>query len=168
MNTTETKLTDVCAALGINIEASLPSPGMDRRSGKASDDWPHILYSITIKRNGRPIWSGPYKLGIGHVDYSENSKLTLGSRAQARLASELALIQKVTPQLDDVMGSLISDGSPHFNHETFEDWCENLGYNDDSIRDLQSYNTCMAIGIALAKAFTADELTQLQTAASNH
>ena len=50
----------------------------------------------------------------------------------ASTAAKLAKAQQVTPKLDDVLHSLLSDGSAYFDAQLFEDWAADLGYDPDS------------------------------------
>jgi len=165
--------------LGLTLESSSPLGGVD-------GDWPHISYQCRLARNGREVWSGPYKLGIGHVkivdpykthtsaflSVDEKNMLSTTSRRpgaqfkdkkrQASACASLALAQKVTPKLPDVLHSLLLDGAAHFDSQTFEDWCADYGYSDDSIKARDTFETCERIGKALARAFTRAELNDLR------
>jgi hypothetical protein len=62
-------LAALAASLCVTIESSGPTAGVDTSPGENGkpNHWPHIRYTVTLHRNGRAIWSGPYKLGTGHV-----------------------------------------------------------------------------------------------------
>lgn len=169
----------VIERLGITLESSSPLGGVD-------GDWPHIGYQCRIARNGREVWSGPYKLGIGHVQIvdpyktrtsallSVDEKNMLSAMArrpgaqfrdkklQAFACAKLAFVQKVTPKLPDVLHSLLMDGAAI--DQTFEDWCAELGYSDDSIKARDTFEQCERIGKSLARAFTRAELDELREA----
>jgi hypothetical protein len=51
--------------MGFLLESSPPIPGVDVYGKR---EWPHIRYNCDLKLNGQVVWSGPYSLGIGHVD----------------------------------------------------------------------------------------------------
>lgn len=172
----------VIERLGITLESSSPLGGVD-------GDWPHISYQCRIVRNGREFWSGPYKLGVVHVkiptiqqglpisggvQFTQDEcycwnvlKLRPHSdikdkALQASLCAKLAIAQKVTPKLPDVLHSLLLDGAAV--DQTFEDWCAELGYSDDSIKARDTFEQCERIGKALARAFTRAELDELREA----
>lgn len=194
MNTTTT--TNEAAAaflaklgkLGVTMEASSPLPGVDPAEKKGERGWAHIRYTVTLARNGKAFWSGPYKLGTGHVKWPSEPELMVGkylrpfmgkdealravwakrgnrrliAEDEAKAAAGLAYVQKVAPTLDSVLGSLLSDGSCHFDGERFEDWCSNYGYSDDSIKAKDIFDTCEAIGKDLRRAFSLAEIEELR------
>lgn len=187
MNTTKQTPSEICQTLGLSLQCSPPSGGVDGES------WPHIAYAVTLTRNGKAVWSGPYRLGIGHVKPFKAYDLknrTLAMRCQfspseesmcnmwaikphanfaekalqASVAAKLSVAQKVTPKLEDVMHSLLMDGSAHFDSQAFEDWCACFGYDTDSRKAESTFRECEAIGKALARAFSRDELDSLHEA----
>ena len=182
-DTTET-LAETAARYGITIETSAPRGEVEPAQSKESKPWPHIAYDVTIKRNGKLVWSGPYKLGVGHVKGFPHGRLSMydwqrldpayeagmkyDETAGARIAENLAKKQEVTPQLDDVLSSLLMDGVAYFDAQAFEDWCSDYGYDTDSRRAESTWKACDEIGRNLARAFTAQELEELREAASNH
>lgn len=157
-------------------------------SGEVDEDWPHIAYAVTITRNGNALWTGPYKLGVGHVkiptitqglpcikggvQFTQDELYTWNAlkvkpnaniqpkALQASLCAKLAVVQNVSPTLQDVLHSLLMDSSAM--DETFSDWCANFGYDDDSIKALETYQACAKIGQALSKSFTPSELQELR------
>lgn len=192
MNTNEQSHTQAFAAylsgLGVTLEASAPSPGVYPADGKDGRQWPYIAYTVTVYRNGRRVWSGPYKLGVGLVKYpkpptypqtfprgewreeaesvaldlSRNRYAFIYPETHARAAAYFARQQKVSPALPDVFGSILMDGSAYFDGERFEEWADNLGLSSDSIKAKAIYDTCDAIGRDLARAFSREELETLR------
>lgn len=184
-------LATIADRLGITIESSAPRGEVEPAQSKGSKPWPHIAYDVTLKRNGRSVWSGPYRLGVGHVTipkrFEDNPRglekdevyalntlrakpyATLADPAlAASVAAKLAKVQKVTPKLTDVVYSLLMDGSAYFDAATFEDWCDEYGYDTDSRKAETIWKTCDEIGRNLARAFTLQELGELREAASNY
>lgn len=47
-------------------------------------------------------------------------------------------------------------------NDTFDGWCENFGFDSDSIKALSTYNACVDSGRKLAKIFSPVELDQLR------
>jgi len=178
-------LSSLAVSLGLSIESTEPAPGVNPAESKESKPWPHIAYDVTVKRNGKPVWSGPYKLGVGHVKGMPSKRFTLADQerldpigyasraaydeaAQARVAANLAKVQGVKPQLDNVLSSLLMDGSAYFDACTFEEWCNEYGYDSDSRKAESIWKACDQTGRTLSRAFTDQELGDLREAASNH
>jgi len=124
MKTQETPATlaEVAAQLNLSIVSSAPQAGVDPAESKDSKAWPHIAYTVSLHRNGKEIWSGPYKLGIGHVKAPKPVIPPTPPETSAKEAAKLASIQGVEPKLEDVVHSLVSDGSPFFYTQDFEEW----------------------------------------------
>lgn len=80
----------------------------------------------------------------------------------------MAKRQLVKPKLEDVVSSLILDGSPYFNGEKFEDWAANCGYDADSRKAESIYRECMETGRALQAAIGKQDLESLREWASNY
>ena len=51
-----------------------------------------------------------------------------------------ACSKPVAPNLDDILYSLVMDSSAI--DETFEDWCADFGYDEDSIKANETYRAC--------------------------
>lgn len=182
MRTTQQTVAEALERFSLSIQCSPPIGGVD-------DKWPHIAYAVTLVRNGKAFWSGPYKLGIGHVKIPKppacdsgqwmwKLRLTMDEQGmlyamntrpnadfqdkalQASMCAKLAIAQKVSPTLPDVLHSLLMDSTA--KDETFSGWCSNFGYSDDSIKALETYQTCVKIGQTLCKAFTHAELQDLR------
>lgn len=196
MNATETTtqpatLASACEAAGLSLQCSPPRPGVDSEHSGAA--WPHIAYTVTILRNGREVWSGPYKLGVGHVKpgkprvtmygptpftVEEESLLTtwqykphaqfLSKELWSSVAAKLAVAQKVAPKLADVVHSLISDGSAYFDGQSFEEWAGDLGYDSDSRKAEETFRTCDAIGRKLQCALGRELVEKLREAAHDY
>jgi len=186
-DTTET-LATIAVNLGVTIETSAPRGEVEPAQSKDSKPWPNVAYNVTLKRNGKPVWTGPFKLGLGYVDPSKAQSFCWHSPEEAMLnawkrkscadfvdkelhatvAAKLAQAQKVTPKLDDVLNSLLSDGSAYFDAQSFEEWACESGYDSDSRKAETIWKACDEIGRKLARAFTAQELEELREAACNH
>lgn len=186
MKATTSSLATVCNSLGLSIQSTSGLFQVD------DEGWEHIAFQSQISRNGKQIWNGPFKLGIGHVKLpkrevgifhnftAEEVSLhdTLVARPNATVKPEYVSIkaslyqkmaskQKLTPQLDGVIHSLVSDGAAFFDAESFEDWCSNFGYDTDSRKAFETYNECVEAGRKLRQAFKAEEIEQLREAAQD-
>lgn len=159
----------------------------DNETGKPLPGWPCIEYTCQLSDSRRRvIWTGEYRLGVGHV----KSRPRPNSMPQARqaiadalgrggkwicplqevadVAATLARFQKVAPALNDVCASLLSDGSAFFDGQRFEDWAGDLGYSADSIKAKEIFEACDRIGRDLSRALSRDELARLREWAGNY
>ena len=162
--------------------------------GALQGDWPNIEYIVELlDSRRRPVWRGEYRLGVGHVkpakdrtagrclsQYTadeESLLMTWQSKPHAQfinkqrwadVAAKLAKSQKVTPTLNDVCHSLLSDGTAFFDGQCFEDWAADFGYSDDSIKAKETFEACDKIGRELSRALSRDELDGLREWASNY
>jgi hypothetical protein len=66
----------------------------------------------------------------------------------------------VRPTIADVLHSLFTDASAA--DESFSDWCENLGYSNDSIKALNTYQACCDTAKHLRQQFDAATYDQIQ------
>lgn len=148
--------------------------------------WPCIEYTCQLSNARRQIvWTGEYRLGVGHVKSKPRPFLTQeeqgiadalnrgGGKWLCRLemvadvAAKLAKTQKVMPHLNDVCHSLLMDGAAFFDGQRFEDWAADFGYSDDSIKAKETFETCDRIGRDLSRHFSRDELSGLREWAGN-
>lgn len=163
------------------------------RGEVGENDWPCIAYTLQLQKDGKPVWTGDYKLGVGHVDpvkfkqtfyhsvkvtASEESLILAWQRkphAQftdkqlwADAAAKLAALQKVTPKLEEVCHSLLSDGAAYFDGQRFEEWAGDFGYSSDSIKAKETFEACDKIGRDLNRALSREELAGLREWAGNY
>jgi hypothetical protein len=149
-------------------------------------DWMCLTYQCRIQRGDRrQVWAGPYHLGIGRVPQEALKKylspyggtveqlLRDPPRGGVRWAKHMypdvvaiyarvATRAKIKPKLEDLLSSLLLDGSAFFDAQRFEDWCADFGYSDDSIKALDTWRACDATGRQLAQAFTKQEIEELR------
>lgn len=187
MKTTQT-LDTVAQTLGLTLTSSAPRPHVEPQ-------WHAIAYDCVLSRNGRTVWEGEYKLGVGHVkaehwkraheSVGKNNRNGLTLRPHA-FAIEM-LVKRPNVQFRDpkahaaaaaavagVLGvaptlpevlSWLLTDNP--NDASFGEWCAELGYDSDSRKAEGVYNACCEVGRMLRRAFTPEELAQLAEAASN-
>ena len=67
----------------------------------------------------------------------------------------------VAPAAADVLHSLLLDARAA--DQSFSDWCSDYGYDDDSLKALDTHRACCAIGKELRKVFAYDQIAQLET-----
>lgn len=180
--TTKDKAKALLDKLGVSISSSGPV-------GNVDGDCVSIEFQTILSRNKKQFWSGPYRMGIGFVNTFDALKDKLKSHKcaltedecvivwhmhkkanpkfmdkslQALVLSKLARFQKLSPDICDVMFSLFMDGSTQLDFETFESWCANYGYPDDSIKAKNIFEACVDTGRKLMRTFTAAELAELR------
>lgn len=187
MKTAVTPITPADAGLSLSV---LSGP-----TGQVDNNWPCIAYIVCLSLNGREIWRGDYRLGVGHAkpfpayeratdsrrcDFTANEENLCHAWARkpyaqftdkqlwADTAAKLAKFQKVAPKLEDVTHSLLGDGSAYFDAQQFEDWAADLGYDPDSRKAEATFKACDEIGRAMSRAFTPEQLAGLREWASNY
>ena len=174
MKTSDTKsLTPSAAGLTLAV---LSGP-----RGSVQNNWPCIEYTVQMSDNrGRVVWTGEYRLGVGHVKVPAAINASLGFSTNAEqqsllrtwankphaqfinkqlwadVAAILAKKQLVKPALNDVCHSLLSDGAAFFDGQRFEEWAGDMGYSDDSIKARDTFEACDKIGRDLARALSRD------------
>ena len=111
------------------------------------DLWMHDKWTVII--NGQDF---EYSTGIGNRVELDRFKRDEFKRImnknpkkdKANLAlyiDELKKVSKVKPlNIDDVLYSLVLDSQ--FSNETFDDFCDNLGYDNDSMKANETYRAC--------------------------
>jgi hypothetical protein len=115
-------------------------------------------FSVTLSHGGKSLTT-TYKSGIGHRKLAEGVKkdpkgfrVVVGSGAPEVMSTEQAVergwLYVVYPTLADVMSCLISDAES-VRGETFIDWCDNMGTNQDSRQALDNYLACQKTYVEL-------------------
>lgn len=198
MNTdTQKTLPQLLESFGVTVESTYQGvqrePG-DKKTGEPG--WLHFAFTVTVKRAGRSAaLETPYKLGVGHVKLpaAPSFEMVYGAAVDRHVAEKILNVlhrgkrirpeyereeraiydatarkQGLAPKPADVLHSLISDGGAFFDGLTFEDWCAEYGYDDDSRKAEAMYRACDDTGRRLARMFSADEVAQLREAASEY
>lgn len=175
MTATKTDHNAELADLGFTLAINSGPIGRVRDNG-----WPCISYNVTLEYNGRAVHSTDYSLGVGHVKWPKrhedippggdipvfntirnNPGANLKNKADhATAAALLARVQKVKPDIAGVLSSLLLDGSPFFDAQSFEDWAGELGYDIDSRKAESLWRECDATGRALAWAIPANVIAK--------
>lgn len=173
--------------LGFSLEV-LSGP-----TGHINKDWPCIQFTVRLMFQGKRVLDTDYSMGVGHVNpksakvstYDPAKRFTMHEESLlatwrhkpyanfkdkelwANTAAKVALQQKLTPGLSEVLHSLLLDGAPHFNHQSFEDWAPELGYDTDSREAERIYTLCDDIGRKLAHAIPQKTLEAAQRITEN-
>lgn len=188
MTTTDTERTafEALTSLGFTLETMTGPTGAVSHEGETP--WPHIAYTVRLLFKGREVLTTQYSMGVGHAKVPKRWEdqpagltkdeicafNTLRNNPHAQLkdkmlhasfAAKLAKAQKLTPQLADVMQSLMLDATAH--DMTFEDWCGELGYDSDSRKAEAIFNACDKIARQLNRAVPADILNKARLATEN-
>lgn len=96
-------------------------------------------FNFTVSINGQ---SFPYFMGIGHKPKSP-SKRTFP-----------------VPEINGVVYCLLGDMD--CASESFEDFCDNLGYDTDSRSALETYLACQEYGNKLRKALSSEQIEEFR------
>lgn len=178
--------------LGLSISHTIGTPAVDvsKGDGGKPHKWYNITFNVTIKRKDSVVWSGDYRKGLACLDIkravkvgwktinpSESNILTVMSRPNMichddpKYLYALQLVVNVCkPQLSlsDVLYCLLLDGAAYFDGMTFEDWCDNCGYDNDSIKAKATYDACDKTGRELVRGIGRDNVAKLVEAFQNY
>lgn len=70
------------------------------------------------------------------------------------------------PHPADVLHSLLLDGEAV--NQSFNDWCADFGYDNDSIKALGTYQECCKNGETLRKMFTREQIKSIREALQDY
>lgn len=109
------------------------------RAKSPENDWPHFEWLMEITRGNVTIRT-PFKQGIGNIKpmpktYRQDRPDSV--RAQCWLHEVKA---RIVPSPASVISTLIASSSG--SDQTFQDWCSDAGYSDDSRKALDTYLAC--------------------------
>ena len=130
-------------------------------------EWKHDKWCITITRSGdkRTIEQFKYNTAFGHrylqpfaVTEVKRYKLKPGTKAYSTATSNSYYIKQ--PQIAAVLYCLLSDADA--GNESFSNWCENFGYNSDSITAFNTYQACEKTAKQLNNLFNREQLRTLR------
>ena len=144
---------------------------------KTDKDWQRDQFSVTIKPAGKYSESFEFNVGIGHRLnlIGTNYKLTQSQIDSAKKLKSLLNLEgvlhctifklsndsyAVAPTQASVLYSLILDSD--CGSESFNDFCDNYGYNPDSMKDFRVYQACMDTAKKLRKLFTSEQIKTLR------
>lgn len=115
--------------------------------GQMKDDsgWEHFLWRVHLSRSPTKRFSTDYRMGLAHVIKSKKSYMQDKPKA---------------PTATQVLHSLIHD--TRSGGMSFRDFCDDLGYNYDSIKDLNMYRECEEIAHKMRKIFTREEFEKFE------
>lgn len=180
---THTELRAYVDSLGLTYSARfIPQSASRNRDEKDKS----LNWSVTLEK-GRDKLTTDYMQGIGHVpgrrdlprtmyyedlrneydNVSETGKYPVdpiqvhkhehGTRLDVRPFYKREVLP--APDVLDILYSLIADSSAA--DQTFEDWCADYGYDEDSRKAEATYRACVDIGVRLRRLLGADVLARL-------
>lgn len=145
-------------------------------------NWPSLNWRITLTVDGINTLVTDYGQGIGHIPGSVtmHQRLTLFSsniigeaiktgRVPPHKKPWVAKPGKVPePKIEDVLYSLLFDGSVYFDDLTFEQWCDDYGYDSDSRKAERMYNECINTGRVIQAKLGHEAVAELREAFSDY
>lgn len=138
--------------------------------GDMSDDkeWAHDLFYCAFNGTGFD-----YKTGLGHRVTKSGWQWDLKSRAKIKEVKEALKNRKgvgyhsvtasngaILPQPAGVLHCLLMDASA--SDESFNNWCDNYEYDNDSISAFNTYQQCCETGNKLRQIFNNSQLAELR------
>ena len=169
--TIETKknVSELLAKAGIEYRAT--RDGL-MREGDAADGWVHDAWTISLWRRGEAFtMTTKYKTGIGHRENKAGNSPPTMPRFYKLQDAENWLegfngakngpYRAKTPNVASVISSLLMDMDGA--EMSFRSWCDNYGYDNDSITAFKTYQACDKIAQDMNKVFKRSELEELRT-----
>lgn len=135
LDTARNRIDAMLQARGVKFTAKLM--GETKR-----EDWLCDAWRVSFIR-GNAVMETDYFTGTGHRK-SNTPNLKPGRFGYMAPSP-------VTPCAADVLYSLCLDAEAC--EMSYQDWCDNFGYNSDSIKALNTYRACESIGHELRKVF---------------
>jgi hypothetical protein len=176
------------AALGLSVTAEFVPFSQSRNKGEAHKSF---NYQVTLARNGKPILTTDYSMGVAHSPSYD--KQTFGkvsgyyersiragieekecetgrthhynsARDEVMRASKAVAI---LPEPADVLHALAMD-SDVLNYSAFENWAYDLGMDPDSRSGEKIYRACLEIALKLRNGLGEDNLAKLREACEGY
>lgn len=140
-----------------------------------SDDWEYDKWLVTITKfktinnggaiQGKVVEQFEYKTGLGHrylqpiaEQEVKRYKLRHGTQSYTRATNNCYYIKQ--PQIAAIIHSLLLDAEA--GNESFSNWCDNFGYDSDSISAFDTYQACEKIAKQLNNLFNREQLQTLR------
>ena len=144
------------------------------------DNWDCDAWRVSFEYPGKPAQTFEFFTGLGlRAEPTARDKLaarpfgltekdiqnrTIYGR---RYLAELEKLRKPkAPTVASVLHSLILDSGAM--GQSFNDWCANCGYSNDSIKALDTYRQCQSIGERLRMLWTTAQLDALRDALQDY
>lgn len=134
------------------------------------DKWECDQWNITLYRTGKKeCFNTQFYTGIGHrvlspMGETYKRRIKQDYKNSVNLAHQLKQNEKENakpqiPHVASILHSLTLDASA--NDYSFNDWCNDYGYDADSIKALGIYQACCNTAKELQKLFNRSELSAL-------
>jgi hypothetical protein len=169
-------LNDYLASIGVTylVRFVPQSKSRNRANPKPSINWLYTLKSATGDMRG------PFFQGIGHAPHYHAVRRVDVKNAIARRASEYGTAftsvkdaereafgeglgscnPLPTPDAADIVNCLLMDANAL--DYTFEYWCSEFGYDEDSRSAERAYNDCVQTARDLDRVFTSEQLAHMR------
>lgn len=102
-----------------------------------------------------------FHTGTGHRQLVRGFK-ALSLPGAVNVKGQWQAFKVVAPHAADVLACCILDMSAE--SETFANWCDNFGYDSDSIKARETYDACQRIADKMRRVFTGQQIEQLREA----
>lgn len=107
--------------------------------------YPPTVFKLNVFKGKKQIFEGlEYCQGVGfwiNVRTREKCKIPHGKTGVNETRLLARYCRPGVPTLSDVLSCLVSDAST-VEDSTFGEWCDELGYNSDSVKDRSCYDSC--------------------------
>ena len=163
INTTDYEVADYLKSQGINYSVQLVES--DYKKGL----WICDKFNVTFSTNNNSK-SFDFHTGLGHriEKVPANIKEKRERLNMERLCFRVETVKHgrtawefcVSPMAASVLYSLILDSTA--KEQCFDDWCDDFGYNSDSIHYFNLYRECCANADKLRKVFTSKQINKLK------
>lgn len=156
---TEQQVADYLKAKGIDFTVLSMGSGKEL---SGTSIWEYDRWLPKFSRGTRGPLEQEYKTGLGH-------RVGPVMPAEVRKANQRSLyvddwiktnVRPYPPSAASVLHSLLSDARLGSDN-TFDQFCDELGYDTDSRRALESYLQCQSIGQRMVHLFERDEIEHL-------
>lgn len=135
----------------IPVHYEVTYAGQTKRHNWDCDAWRYKINDI----------EGDYFTGLGLRKITKSApKCGLPKNTIGYKQWEDSYLKPVKPHLADILYSLFSEADAL--DMNFKEWCDNFGYDDDSIKALNIYNQCIDIGYKLRNMFKREIYNELK------
>ena len=145
-------------AVEFNIEA-LPVKITYVGETTRENNWKCDQWRVELS-NKLGMWSTDYFTGVGLRKEVKGTR-AMHIKTTKTVGNRWVAAEPVKPTVADVLYSLFMDASAaDYN---VQDWCEEFGYSDDSIKALNMYKACLDTATALRKYFSPEQRAAIQS-----
>lgn len=173
-HTNETRLA-LLAKNEITIESVFVPFSQSRNKGNKTKS---LNWVVTLFRRGRKITSFDYTSGWGNAPAAKVAKFKvfgggMNLDGDAALTREIEIgrahdtQRPIKPDTLDVVACLVLDCRV-LDSGGFENWCDDYGYNSDSIRALDTYRTCLERALQMRHGLGEGLMNDLYAAFSDY